>query len=46
MHKCHLISVLIGARHFIAFVSLLTLIVGSQHVSAQIAASPRHLRHL
>ena len=35
MYKRHLISDLIGARHFIAFVSLLTLIVGSQNVSAQ-----------
>ena len=35
MYKRHLISDLIGARHFIAFVSLLTLIVGSQNVAAQ-----------
>ena len=35
MYKRHLISVIIGARHRIAFISLLTLIVGSQHVSAQ-----------
>ena len=35
MYKRHLISDLIGARHFIAFVSLLTLIASSQDVSAQ-----------
>ena len=35
MYKRHLISDLIGARHFIAFVSLLTLIASSQNVSAQ-----------
>ena len=35
MYKRHLISDLIGARHFIAFVSLLTLIASSQHVAAQ-----------
>ena len=35
MYKRHLIADLIGARHFIAFVSLLTLIASSQDVSAQ-----------
>ena len=35
MYKRHFISDLIGARHFIAFICLLTLIAGSQHVSAQ-----------
>ena len=35
MYKRHFISKLIGTRHFIAFVSLLTLIVGSQHGFAQ-----------
>ena len=35
MYKHHFISDLIGARHFIAFVSLLTLIASSQDVSAQ-----------
>ena len=35
MYKRHLISALIGVRHCIALIALLTLIVGSQHVSAQ-----------
>ena len=35
MYKRHFISKLIGTRHFIAFVSLLTLIVSSQNVAAQ-----------
>ncbi len=35
MYKRHLISALIGARHCITLIALLTLIVGSQNVSAQ-----------
>ena len=35
MYKRHVIPALIGMRHHIALVLLLTLIVGSQHVSAQ-----------
>ncbi len=35
MYKCHFISKLIGTRHYIVLIGLLTLIVGSQNVSAQ-----------
>ena len=45
MYKRHLISKLIGTRHYIVLVGLLTLIVGSQNVSAQSQISPRYLCH-
>ena len=35
MYKRHFISKLIGTRHYIVLIGLLTLIVGSQNVSAQ-----------
>ena len=35
MYKRHFISKLIGTRHYIVLIGLLTLILGSQHVSAQ-----------
>ena len=35
MYKRHLISTLIGIRHYLALIALLTLIVGSQPVLAQ-----------